>query len=207
MTWNEGLTGKALQIAETDSRFIRVMAGPGTGKSFAMKRRIVRLLEEHVEPASILAVTFTRVAAADLVKEIGGLGIEGCDKIHAGTLHSLCFSILNRQDVLQFSGRVPRPLVTFSDHGVLQFEAAPLLEDLKTEGKRKDTKRIQAFDAAWARLQSETPGWPMDSMDKLFHQGLVAWLVFHRAMLIGELVPVRLPPRLTQTVKTQLTVR
>ncbi len=189
MTWNEGLTGKALQIAEADSRFLRVMAGPGTGKSFAMKRRITRLLEEGVEPGSILAVTFTRVAAADLVREIAGLGIEGCDGIRAGTLHSLCFSILNKQDVLHFTGRVPRPLVTFSSHGVLQFEAAPLLEDIKTEGKRKDTKRIQAFDAAWARLQSDTPGWSMDPADKQFHQRLISWLLFHRAMLIGELVP------------------
>jgi DNA helicase-2/ATP-dependent DNA helicase PcrA len=86
-------------------------------------------------------------------------------------------------------GRVPRPLVTFSHSGVLQFEAAPLLADIRKEGKRKDTKRIRAFEAAWARLQSEVPGWPQDLTDRQFHDELIRWLVFHRAMLIGELVP------------------
>ena len=46
MAWNDGLTPgtPAYQIAsETNSR-VRVV-GPGTGKSFAMKRRVGRLLE------------------------------------------------------------------------------------------------------------------------------------------------------------------
>ena len=59
MAWNDDLTGKALEIAGSGAHFLRVMAGPGTGKIFAMKRRIIRLLEEHVEPERILAVTFT----------------------------------------------------------------------------------------------------------------------------------------------------
>src|ERR1700694_4927458 len=88
------------------------------------------------------------------------LGVEGCDEISAGTLHSFCFRTLNRLEVFEFTGRVPRPLVTFMKSGVLQFETAPLLQDVGFEGKRKDTKRIRAFEAAWARLQSDEPGWP-----------------------------------------------
>jgi DNA helicase II / ATP-dependent DNA helicase PcrA len=189
MSWNTGLTGKALAIAEIDTKHLRVMAGPGTGKTFAMKRRVARLLEQKVDPERILAITFTRVAAAILVKELKELNIDGCGKIRAGTLHSFCLQLLNRQDVFEFSGRVPRPLVTFSKAGVLQFEAAPMLEDIRLDGKREDTKRVRAFDAAWARLQSEAPGWPVDPKDRAFHDALVGWLVFHRAILIGELVP------------------
>jgi len=189
MTWNTGLSGKALSIAGINAKYLRVMAGPGTGKTFAMKRRLARLLEQNVDPKRILAVTFTRVAAATLVKELKELNIAGCEKIQAGTLHAFCFRILNRREVFEFSGRVPRPLVTFSKSGVLQFEAAPMLEDIRMEGKREDTKRIRAFDAAWARLQTEEPGWPLEAEDRLFHDSLIAWLVFHRAILIGELVP------------------
>lgn len=47
-------------IANTDNRTIRVMAGPGTGKSRALKRRIARLLGTGQDPTRILAVTFTR---------------------------------------------------------------------------------------------------------------------------------------------------
>ena len=56
-------------------------------------------------------------------------------------------------------------------------------------GKRNCSKRIRAFEAAWARLQSEEPGWPADPVDAQFQTALLNWLVFHRAMLIGELVP------------------
>jgi len=70
MPWNDNLTGTALQIASTQESPLRVMAGPGTGKSFAMKRRIARLLEEGAEPARILAVTFTRNAAANVIDDL-----------------------------------------------------------------------------------------------------------------------------------------
>jgi DNA helicase-2/ATP-dependent DNA helicase PcrA len=187
--WNQGLTGKALAIAQTDCKYLRVMAGPGTGKTFAMKRRVARLLEEGFEANRLLVVTFTRVAADSLVKELRELGVEGCAEIDAGTLHSFCFRMLNHREVFEFSGRVPRPLVTFTTSGVLRFEGAPFLEDIREEGKRAATKRVRAFEAAWARLQSDEPGWPQDAVDRQFQEALVKWLVFHRGMLIGELVP------------------
>lgn len=188
MTWNEGLEGRALAIAGTDCRYMRVMAGPGTGKTFAMKKRVVRLLEQGAEPQRLFVVTFTRVAAATLVKELSELGIAGCDEINAGTLHAFCFQTLNRDAVFRFLGRAARPLVTFTKSGALQFEAAPLIADISEEGKRAAAKRIRAFEAAWARLQSDTPGWPHQPEDRQFQHRLVAWLTFHRAMLIGELV-------------------
>ncbi|MHB8495988.1 MAG: UvrD-helicase domain-containing protein [Casimicrobiaceae bacterium] len=55
--------------------------------------------------------------------------------------------------------------------------------------KRDCTRRIRAFEAAWARLQSEVPGWPQDPVDRQFQAALISWLRFHRAILIGELVP------------------
>lgn len=193
MAWDEGLTGIALQIAQTDDSPLRVMAGPGTGKSFAMKRRIARLLEEEANPARILAVTFTRNAAASLVEDLESLGVDGSELIVAGTLHGFCFGLLSREEVLAISGRNPRPVVTFATKKVLQFEGRTMLEDLVASGdfggKRDCSKRILAFEAAWARLQSEEPGWPNDPLDAQFQEVLMSWLRFHRGMLIGELVP------------------
>jgi DNA helicase II / ATP-dependent DNA helicase PcrA len=125
MSWRDNLHGKALSIAAADAKYLRVMAGPGTGKSFAMKRRVVRLLEEGVHPESILAVTFTRVAAAGIVAELKMLGVSGCEKIDAGTLHAFCFRLLSRAEVFEFLGRTARPLVTYSSKSVLQFEVSP----------------------------------------------------------------------------------
>jgi superfamily I DNA/RNA helicase len=192
MAWNDDLTGEAFHIAQTLASPLRVTAGPGTGKSYAMQRRLLRLLEEGTDPCRILVVTFTRTAAAALVKEIRGLGVDGCEDIKASTLHSYCFGVLNRQHVFEYTGRVARPLVTFSDHGILRFEAEPMLADLDGQGfgtNREKTKRVRAYEAAFARLQSDDPGLPTDPLDQRFRDALLRWLKFHRAMLIGELVP------------------
>ena len=53
MAWQEGLEGTALDIAATEDSPLRVMAGPGTGKTFAMKRRVMRLLQEETDPRRI----------------------------------------------------------------------------------------------------------------------------------------------------------
>ncbi len=193
MPWDDGLAGISRNIAATEDTPLRVMAGPGTGKTFAMKRRVARLLEEGQNARRVLAVTFTRTAAADLVRELRGLDVPGCENIRAGTLHAFCFSVLAQREVLENLGRYPRPVVMFAKSGVLQFEGAPLLEDLDNPDdfgtKRDRTKRIRAFEAAWARLQQEEPGWPADPVDRAFQDALLGWLRFHSAMLIGELIP------------------
>lgn len=193
MAWDDGLLGRARDIAATDDSPLRVMAGPGTGKSFAMKRRVARLIEEGADPERILAVTFTRNAAASLVEDLHSLGVANCEDVVVGTLHAFCFSVLTREEVFEFLDRIPRPLVSFSKSGSLQFECGTMLDDLITAGdfggKRACTARVRAFESAWARLQSEEPGWPVDPVDRSFNEVLLSWLRFHRGMLIGELVP------------------
>jgi len=185
--WAEGLEGPCLRIAETEDSPLRVVAGPGTGKTFSLIRRVARLLSDGVEPERILVCTFTRTAALDLKNELQCLGVQGCSLVKAGTIHSFCFSILSRSGVYDLTGRIPRPL--------FDFEKRFLLEDLKDRSFgdiNEMKKRIQAFNAAWARLQSEEPGWPSDDTDRYFHSTLMDWLIFHRAMLIDEVVPAAL---------------
>lgn len=193
MAWHEGLEGTAYNIAQAEADSLRVVAGPGTGKSFAMKRRVARLLEEGADPERILAVTFTRNAARGLLNDLRELDVQGCDRIQAKTLHGFAFSLLQREEVLTYLARTPRPLTTFSSSGVLRFEADPLLRDLMHLGgfgaARECTQRIRAFEAAWARRQSEDPGWPYDATDARFQRELLKWLRFHKAMIIGELIP------------------
>lgn len=196
MTWDIGLTGVARDIAACDDNPLCVVAGPGTGKSFALKRRVARLLEDGAIPSRILAVTFTRNAAADLLKDLCAIGVEGCDQIRVGTLHAFCYALLMKREVLEILGRVPRPILFFNRSGVMQFEGAPLLADIlrATEygTKRDATKAVRAFEAAWARLQDQDPGWALEPNDQAFHDALIQWLTFHRAILIGELIPLAL---------------
>lgn len=189
------LQGGAEKIVNSNANSIRVIAGPGTGKSFSLQNKVIRLLEEGTSPETILAVTFTRTAANDLKKDIHSLGFKKADRIVTCTLHSLCFKILRSHQVFKILGRTPRPLATFNSSGVLQFEAKPLLKDISNPSfgpDREITKRIRAFEAAWARLQHEEPGWPPSDIDRSFQESLENWLRFHRAMFVGEVIPCTL---------------
>lgn len=186
MPWNDGLEGKALAIASYDGSPLHVLAGPGTGKTYSLMRRVARFIETGSDPSKILAVTFTRVAANDLLVNLHQLGVDGCEQVKATTLHAYCFEVLNRNAVLLATGRVPRPL--------LKHEISVLLEDISDRfGSKKDRQQmLSAFSAAWARLQTDQPGWPTSQTERDFQNELISWLRFHRAVLIGELVPLTL---------------
>jgi superfamily I DNA/RNA helicase len=184
LAWDQNLNpeSEAYSIAASENPRVRVVAGPGTGKSFAMKRRVARLLESGVEPAAILPVTFTRVAAEDLHRELVAMDTPKADELKATTLHSLALRILSRNHVLEVTGRTPRPLN--------EFELEPLFADLhEFGGKREISKKILAYHAAWARLQDDDPADVEQFRDADFEIALIDWLMFHRGMLIGEVIP------------------
>ena len=77
-----------------------IIAGPGTGKTAVLAARIVRLLEEGARAASILAVSFTVKAAAELRERTGkSLGGNSADlaALTVCTFHSFCASLLREQ--------------------------------------------------------------------------------------------------------------
>ena len=149
MAWDDGLDHgtAAYQIAADAAARVRVLAGPGTGKPFAIKRRITRLLEEGTAPDGILAVTFTRMSAADLVRDIRSVGVAGADDVHAKTLHSECFRILGKNSVVNVTGRHPRPLA--------MFEFEPMLADLRGAASGRDKKAMRKL--VGARRQKRSP--------------------------------------------------
>ena len=88
---------------------------------------------------------------------------------------------------MPITGRTPRIL--------LEFERDHMLLDLMgpiPNGIRARRKLTRAFEAAWARLQVEHPGEPIEGLDQAFQDALLESLRWHRAMLIGEVVPIGL---------------
>jgi DNA helicase-2/ATP-dependent DNA helicase PcrA len=74
---------------------LMIIAGPGTGKTLTLTRRIAHLmLVKGVLPQNILAVTFTNKAAQEMRHRLEQLtrGLKPLPFI--GTFHSLCFKIL-----------------------------------------------------------------------------------------------------------------
>jgi DNA helicase-2/ATP-dependent DNA helicase PcrA len=83
--------------AVTTTGFQLVLAGPGSGKTRVITEKILRLLDQGVPPAQILALTFSEKAAAEMSDRIEekrpNLNLE----IH--TFHSFCLQML-RENVL-----------------------------------------------------------------------------------------------------------
>lgn len=192
MTWDADLAGPAFEIARTDAVRLRVMAGPGTGKSYALQRRVTRLLEHGQDPARIWAVTFTRNAAASLSKDLANLDVPGCERLRVSTLHSYCFALLRREGI--YTGSTLRTVMTLSPPGPFRFEGGMLASDLINEQPEfgnnwECSERVRWFEAGWAKMDWDVPGWPPDETNRLFEQRLGAWLGFHKATFISELVP------------------
>lgn len=71
-----------------------VLAGPGSGKTFVITRRIQYLIEQyHVKPERILVITFTRAAAGEMKERFQKYSGRNLP-VSFGTFHSIFFTIL-----------------------------------------------------------------------------------------------------------------
>lgn len=72
-----------------------VLAGPGSGKTFVVTRRIKYLIENHhVRPEDILVITFTKAAAIEMQERFAKLNEGSVCPVQFGTFHSVFFQIL-----------------------------------------------------------------------------------------------------------------
>ena len=67
MAWDDGLEGAALDFARSPAELLRALAGPGTGKTHALLRRLTRIIENGCPPEETLVLTFARTAAVDIL--------------------------------------------------------------------------------------------------------------------------------------------
>jgi len=74
-----------------------IMAGAGSGKTRVVTHKIAYLIEEkNVFPGSILAITFTNKAAAEMKTRVADLLNIDVEHMWMGTFHSICVRILRR---------------------------------------------------------------------------------------------------------------
>ena len=82
----------------------RVVAGPGSGKTFTIIQRIFYLIfNRQISPDSILTITYTKAAAGEmqsrfLADERSQCLTKGLGNVaHFGTIHGICYSILKER--------------------------------------------------------------------------------------------------------------
>ncbi len=73
-----------------------VLAGAGSGKTRTLVYRVARLIEDGVEPASILLLTFTNRAAREMLERVATLLGRDAGRVMGGTFHSVGNRLLRR---------------------------------------------------------------------------------------------------------------
>lgn len=86
---------QAIAAAHRGSAFL-LQAGPGTGKTQTLIKRVQSLLSEGVDPASILILTFSNRAAGELAERIAHSALEAAHQIWIGTFHAFGLDLIRR---------------------------------------------------------------------------------------------------------------
>lgn len=168
MSWDSNLSEEQRRVASHIGSHARLLAGPGTGKTRCLTQRIVYLItEKGVKPSEILAITFTRVAAFGLrkqVSEVIGNNIEEMPKI--STLHSFSLRQLLRNTPIS---DLPYPLRIADDYE----ERWIVINDLKNMlvgdydvDRIKDTLALLSAD--WQTLKADQSDWENHFPDPQF---------------------------------------
>ena len=171
-SWLDGIEGDdARELIESNANVIRVVAGPGSGKTTCLKGRIQRLVEgDGINPEKIFVGTFTRAITTELKDALGR-----DHDITISTLHSHAYKLL-RENPAACQGMELRFL--------LDFERKTMLYDIKSEISarivtdcEKELKKMEARIAQHAEFENAA-----------FRGAVDRWLRAHGAMLIGYVV-------------------
>ncbi len=158
MAWQDDLDEKQIEAASHSGSHARLLAGPGTGKTVTITRRLAKLiLEDGVSPDSILAVAFTRINAFDLRRTLEEeLQESGAAIPRVSTLHSYALRQLLRNAALITT--LPQPLRIADDFEEKTIIRQDLRSDLDLSDKEVKGK-FADLSSDWESLAVEQVGY------------------------------------------------
>ena len=160
MSFLDQLNPQQREAVETTEGPVLILAGAGSGKTRVITYRIAYLIEHMgVMPESVLAMTFTNKAAAEMgervEKLVGGLSIA---KPVISTFHSFCVRVLRRDiEALQIPSATPgKPPIGHTkkfviyDESDMQSVVKGIMKRLGLDDKQL-TPRIVLSRISWAK--------------------------------------------------------
>ena len=176
--WLEGVLGtQVLPIINCEDETIRVEAGPGTGKTFGLVRRVQRILHHDglaVPGSEVLVVAFNRVIAKQLREDIEEcLGTTSENELPViRTVHALCLQLLS-SDL--------RILLPHEQEAMI-YDVINTYPQMCQEFKTRPSEKIHPkVDQALRDHEANH-----EKHEKLW-QAVTQWLFRHKARLISEL--------------------
>ena len=194
MVWDKDLFGDQKVAASHTGCHALLIAGPGTGKTLTLTRRILYLIEEQsISPNQILVLTFTRAAAAELRNRVfNNLSQDFKELPRISTLHSFALQqILLNSTLIEI---LPQPIRIADKWEKRQIIYEDLKKILNTETSEKNytipeiEENFNLLSADWLTLNAQKEDWEKTFRDPRF---LAAWR-HHREIygytLLSELV-------------------
>ena len=164
----EVVADSVTQFKVSRSKWVRVLAGPGAGKTYNIKERLMYLVKDAgVSPDQILVLSFTSVAAQDLRASIDKLGL---GPIEVSTLHSLALRIIEKEK---------KNIRLMSN-----FEKDTMLRDLEP-----DIGIIGSKQNKMKGLLLESDFSTNDISVKTFKDSLEKWKFQHPSLYLDDLIP------------------
>jgi DNA helicase-2/ATP-dependent DNA helicase PcrA len=157
MDWDQELSDEQKVAASYTGGNARLLAGPGTGKTRSLTRRVLYLTAvQGVDPHDIVLLTFTRAAAAEMRRHVQAALGEGPAVPYINTLHAYALrTILHNEG----AALLPLPVRIADDFE----ERWVILEDLKRLLDLDDVNEARKFlgDLAdgWGSLAVDDEGW------------------------------------------------
>ena len=94
----ELLNERQYEAVTSTSKYLRIIAGAGSGKTRVLTYRIAYLIDTFgYYPSSILAITFTNKAAQEIRERIEKTLNVGHIKMSISTFHSFCSRVLREE--------------------------------------------------------------------------------------------------------------
>lgn len=154
-----GVTDEQKRAIEHVGGHARLLAGPGTGKTHVLTRKVLWLVLKHdVNPQEILALTFTRLAAAQLrrdlkeVLEPHEIQIPVVSTLHSFALRQILFNSRTIEEL-------PRPVRIADDWEERHIIQEDLKKILSVTRIDEVQNLINRLSADWETLKAEEIGW------------------------------------------------
>ena len=146
----EGLNGPQRAAVVHEGTPLLVVAGAGSGKTRVLTRRIAWLISERkAHPGSILAITFTNKAAAEMKERVEELVGRRARIMWVSTFHSACVRILRKEiTALEFGGLSYKSSFSIYDAADQKRLMTNVAKELDLDPKRFQPCLLYTSDAA-----------------------------------------------------------